>query len=156
MMLKIVKRYQTASRCRRKAVLTFAPSERNSVSPHRNVMISQREVHGMSSGLVAWMTIGKICVMPLSDDIPCCSRICHYHLVESTKLRWHEMTRSGLQGYPTAMGAYYGQNATQTALWPLASSIAQQLQQLGCQGLRIPELQIEPVSNMVWCHGLAP
>lgn len=54
------------------------------------------------------------------------------------------------------MGAYYGQNATQTAVWPLASSIAQQLQQLGCQGLRIPELQIEPASNVVWCHGSAP
>eukprot|EP00434_Breviolum_minutum_P004569 symbB.v1.2.004031.t2/scaffold227.1/size261201/17 len=56
-------------------------------------------------------------------------------------------------GYPAAMGSYYGQNATQTAVWPLASSIAQQLQQLGCQGLRIPELQIEPASNVVWCHG---
>ena len=66
------------------------------------------------------------------------------------------MTLFGLQGYPAAMGSYYGQNATQTAVWPLASSIAQQLQQLGCQGLRIPELQIEPASNVVWCHGSAP
>jgi len=56
-------------------------------------------------------------------------------------------------GYATALSAFYGQNASQVAIWPLADSVSGNLRSAGCNGLLVPELQMEVVTQAPFCQG---
>lgn len=57
------------------------------------------------------------------------------------------------RGYATALSAFYGQNASQVAIWPLADSVSGNLRSAGCNGLLVPELQMEVVTQAPFCQG---
>eukprot|EP00913_Durusdinium_trenchii_P023691 g22254.t1 len=73
---------------------------------------------------------------------------------------WHKVKAQGCSdfwdGYGTAVSTYYGQDISKTAVWPFASNVSERLRMLGCQGLRVPQLQTELVSKARWCEGFPP
>ena len=59
-------------------------------------------------------------------------------------------------GYAAALSEFYGTNVSEVVIWPMASDILRQLEVTGCSGLKVPELQVELISQMPWCQGHVP
>ncbi|CAK9112678.1 unnamed protein product [Durusdinium trenchii] len=58
--------------------------------------------------------------------------------------------------YPDVMTAFWGNNVTESAVYPVMLSVADAMKSSGCSALMDPQWQAEPGVNHRWCEGYPP